>query len=179
MYSIFPYMLQLTWFYKKKQTFRNFYTTCFKNKEITYKGDLKVRILLEYSENGCHLVVAPCTLVSVYQRLRDPHCVQHQCSLFMEAASTSKTSVNSYQSTRSYKTKYIHFRTNHRENLKHYLGYFRCVIGNTAEAWSFCGSRSDCDMLRARFSCNLPVQSARCAKMTAPLKLSASVSFVI
>jgi hypothetical protein len=33
------------------------------------------------------------------------------------------------------------------------LECFRCVIGNTAEAWSYCSSRSDSDMLRVWFSC--------------------------
>jgi hypothetical protein len=33
------------------------------------------------------------------------------------------------------------------------LGYFRCVFGNTAEAWSCCSSRSDGYMLRVWFTC--------------------------
>jgi hypothetical protein len=31
------------------------------------------------------------------------------------------------------------------------LGYFRCLIGNIVEAWSYCTSRSDSDMLRVWF----------------------------
>jgi hypothetical protein len=34
------------------------------------------------------------------------------------------------------------------------LEYFRCMIGNTAEAWPCCSSRSDGDMLRVWFSCS-------------------------
>jgi hypothetical protein len=34
------------------------------------------------------------------------------------------------------------------------LEYFCCMIGNTAEAWSYCSSRSDNDMLQVWFSCS-------------------------
>jgi hypothetical protein len=42
-------------------------------------------------------VVAPCSLVEVYQRFRGPCCLHHQGD---EAARTSETLVNFYQSTR-------------------------------------------------------------------------------
>jgi hypothetical protein len=46
--------------------------------------------------------VAPCRLVEVYRRFRDACCfhLQSLFALMMEAASTSETSVNSYQTTR-------------------------------------------------------------------------------
>jgi hypothetical protein len=51
------------------------------------------------------------------------------------------------------------------------LAYFRCKIGNTAEAWSYCSSRSDSDILRVWFSCSLFMPSERDVKMTAPLEV--------
>jgi hypothetical protein len=44
-------------------------------------------------------VVAPCSLVEVYQRFRGPCCLHHQLLivLMMEAARTSETLVNFYQ----------------------------------------------------------------------------------
>jgi hypothetical protein len=46
-------------------------------------------------------VVAPCGLVEVYRRLRDAFYLHHQGDpLMMEAASTTKTSVNFYQISR-------------------------------------------------------------------------------
>jgi hypothetical protein len=56
----------------------------------------------------------------------------------------------------------------------HYKGnaeYFRCMTGNTAEAWSHCSSRSDGDMLRVWFSYSLSVPSEHGIhgiKMTVP-----------
>jgi hypothetical protein len=50
-------------------------------------------------------VVAPCSLVEVYQRFRGPRCLHHQgdeIALMMEAARTSETLVNFYQTTRCY-----------------------------------------------------------------------------
>jgi hypothetical protein len=38
-------------------------------------------------------VVAPCSLVEVYQRFRGPCCLHHQIALMMEAARTSETVV--------------------------------------------------------------------------------------
>jgi hypothetical protein len=47
------------------------------------------------------LVAAPCILVEVYRRFRDAYCLHHQGDEYMiEAASTSETSVNFYQTTR-------------------------------------------------------------------------------
>jgi hypothetical protein len=43
-------------------------------------------------------VVVPCCLVEVYQRFRGPCCLHHQ-GLLMEAAKTSETLVNFYQTT--------------------------------------------------------------------------------
>jgi hypothetical protein len=45
------------------------------------------------------------------------------CSLMMKAASTSKTLVNFYQTTRRYNPEDSHLRTHQRENFKSYLGY--------------------------------------------------------
>jgi hypothetical protein len=49
-------------------------------------------------------VVAPCSLEEVYQRFRRTCCLHHQ------AASTSETSVNFYQTTHCYNTEdsYLH-----------------------------------------------------------------------
>jgi hypothetical protein len=41
-------------------------------------------------------------------------------ALMMEAASTSETSVNFYQTTRRYNPEYSHLHTRRRENLKSY-----------------------------------------------------------
>jgi hypothetical protein len=47
-------------------------------------------------------VVAPCSLVEVYQRFRGNCCLHHQGALMMEAARTSETLVHFYQTTRRY-----------------------------------------------------------------------------
>jgi hypothetical protein len=47
--------------------------------------------------------------------------IQAQIALMMEAARTSETLVNFYQTTRRYKTEDSHLRTHRRENLKSYL----------------------------------------------------------
>jgi hypothetical protein len=73
-------------------------------------------------------VVAPCRLVEVYRRFRDASCLYHQgddrpasiIALMMEAASTSETSVNFYQTTRRYNPEDSHLHTRRRENLKSY-----------------------------------------------------------
>jgi hypothetical protein len=53
------------------------------------------------------------------------------------------------------------------QNVRAILEYFRCMIGNTAEAWSYCSSRSDSDMLRVWFICS-PFVSSECGvKMVA------------
>jgi hypothetical protein len=56
-------------------------------------------------------VVAPCSLVEVYQRF---------IALMMEAARTSETLVNFYQTTWHYKPEDSHLHTHRRENLKSY-----------------------------------------------------------
>jgi hypothetical protein len=47
----------------------------------------------------------------------------------------------------------------------------RCVIGNTTEAWSYCRSRSDGDMLRVWFNCSQFVPREHGVKMTDPLEV--------
>jgi hypothetical protein len=49
-------------------------------------------------------VVAPCNVVEVYQRFRGLCCLHHHplIALMVEAASTSETLVNFYQTTRNY-----------------------------------------------------------------------------
>jgi hypothetical protein len=63
-------------------------------------------------------VVAPCSLVEVYQRFRGPCCLHHQGD---EVARTSETLVNFYQTTRRYNPEDSHLRTHRRENLKSYF----------------------------------------------------------
>jgi hypothetical protein len=59
-------------------------------------------------------VVAPCSLVEVYKRFRG------RIALMMEAAGTSETLVNFYQTTRRYNPEDSHLRNHHRENFKSY-----------------------------------------------------------
>jgi hypothetical protein len=47
-------------------------------------------------------VVAPYSLVEVYQRFKVTFCLHHQGALTVEAASASETLVNFYQTTRRY-----------------------------------------------------------------------------
>jgi hypothetical protein len=49
--------------------------------------------------------------------------------------------------------------------------YFRCMIGNAAEARSYCSSRSDSDMLRVWLSCSPFVPSECGVKMVATLEV--------
>jgi hypothetical protein len=51
------------------------------------------------------------------------------------------------------------------------MEYFRCMIGNTAEAWSYCSSRSNGDMLRVRFSYSQFAPSESGVNMAAPLEV--------
>jgi hypothetical protein len=51
--------------------------------------------------------------------------------------------------------------------------YFLCMIGNTAEAWSCCSSRSDSDMLRVWFSCTFFMGECG-VKMAATLEICIS-----
>jgi hypothetical protein len=56
-------------------------------------------------------VVAPCSLEEVYHRFRGPCCLHHQGdALMMEAARTSETLVNFYQTTRRYNPENSHPR---------------------------------------------------------------------
>jgi hypothetical protein len=79
--------------------------------------------------------VAPCSLVEIYQRFRGPCCLHHQgdesCCfhhqgdellfvLMMEAARTSETLVNFYQTTGRYNPEDSHLRSHRLENLKSY-----------------------------------------------------------
>jgi hypothetical protein len=72
-------------------------------------------------------VVVPCSLVEVYQRFRGLCCLHHQgdegthpslIALMTEAARSSETMVNFYQTTWHYNPEDSHLRTNRRENLK-------------------------------------------------------------
>jgi hypothetical protein len=58
-------------------------------------------------------IAAPCSLVEVYQRFG-------VIAMMMEAARTSETLVNFYQTTRRYNPEESHFRAHRRENLKSY-----------------------------------------------------------
>jgi hypothetical protein len=53
-------------------------------------------------------VVVPCSLVEVYQHFRGPCCPHHQGDVMMEAARTSETLVNVYQTTRRYNSEDSH-----------------------------------------------------------------------
>jgi hypothetical protein len=55
-------------------------------------------------------VVAPCSLVEVYQRFRGPCCLHHQ----------GESLLNYYQTTRCYNPEYSNLHTHRRENLKSY-----------------------------------------------------------
>jgi hypothetical protein len=57
-------------------------------------------------------VVAPCSLIEVYQHFRGPCCLHHQAiAPMMEAARTSETFVNFYQTTRRYIPEDSHFQS--------------------------------------------------------------------
>jgi hypothetical protein len=64
-------------------------------------------------------VDVPCNLVEVYQRFRG--VAASIIRAMMEAASTSKTSVNFYQITRCNNPKDSHLHTRRRENLKSHV----------------------------------------------------------
>jgi hypothetical protein len=61
-------------------------------------------VLMAVTKMAVFWVVAPCSLVDVYQHFRGPCCLHHQCdeALMMEAARASETLVNFYQTTRRY-----------------------------------------------------------------------------
>jgi hypothetical protein len=93
-------------------------------------------------------VVAPCSMVEVYRRFRGSCCLHHQGDdvsyLMMEAASTSETSVNFYQTTRRNNPEDSHLRTNRREKLKHRLWFLletlihlSYMCRNTFKIWGF------------------------------------------
>jgi hypothetical protein len=63
--------------------------------------------------------IVPCTPVEVQRSLLSPSL--GLVALKMEAASTSETSVNFYQTTRRNIPEDIHLRTSRRENLKSHL----------------------------------------------------------
>jgi hypothetical protein len=65
-------------------------------------------------------VVAPCSLVQVYQRFRvlAASIIKALIALMVAAASTSETSVNFYQTIRRNNPEDSHFRTRLRENLR-------------------------------------------------------------
>jgi hypothetical protein len=63
-------------------------------------------------------VVAPCSLVEGYRRFKNACCLL--IALMLEAARTSETLVNFYQTTRRCNPEDSHLRTHHRENLKSY-----------------------------------------------------------
>jgi hypothetical protein len=52
--------------------------------------------------------------------------IRAMITLMMEAASTSETSVNFYQTTRRYNPEDSHLRTRRRENLKSYIDLLVC-----------------------------------------------------
>jgi hypothetical protein len=69
-------------------------------------------------------VVAPCSLLQVYRRFRGAFCLRHQGDEYarvMEAARTSETSVNFYQTTRRNNPEDSHLHTRRPENLKFHL----------------------------------------------------------
>jgi hypothetical protein len=71
-------------------------------------------------------VVAPCSLVEVYQHFRGPCCLHHQAliTLMMEAARTSETLVNFYQIAWCNNPEDSHLRTLCHENLKSYFEWY-------------------------------------------------------
>jgi hypothetical protein len=62
-------------------------------------------------------VVAPCSLVDVNHRFRGTYCLYHHGDE-LQAASTSDTLVNFYQTTRRNNPEDSHLHTRRRENLK-------------------------------------------------------------
>jgi hypothetical protein len=72
-------------------------------------------------------VVATCSLVKIYQRFRGPCYRLHHGEALMrrpdQAARTSETLVNFYQTTRCYNLEDSYLPTHHRENLKSYKGF--------------------------------------------------------
>jgi hypothetical protein len=73
-------------------------------------------------------IVAPFSLVHIYQRFRGPCCLHHHGAQMMEAARTSETLVNFYQTTWSYNPEDSHLHTHCCENLKSSLTTLLCCI---------------------------------------------------
>jgi hypothetical protein len=71
-------------------------------------------------------VVAPCSLVEVYQHFRGASIIRAAIIivLMMKAARTSETLVNFYQTTLRYNPEDSNLHTHRRENLKSYNWYF-------------------------------------------------------
>jgi hypothetical protein len=66
--------------------------------------------------------VAPCSLVEIDRRFRGVTAsITKAIALMMEAASTSETSVNFYQTTRRNNPEDSHLHTHRRENLKSHM----------------------------------------------------------
>jgi hypothetical protein len=81
-------------------------------------------------------VVAPCSVVEVYQRFRGTFFLHHQITLMMEVASTSETSVNFYQTTQCYNPEDSHLRTCRCENLEsclYWSGSGKCPLMDYCE----------------------------------------------
>jgi hypothetical protein len=71
-------------------------------------------------------VVAPCSLVEFYQRFRGPSCLHYQgndllIALMMEAARTSETLLNFYQTTRSHNPKDSHLHPTRQSSSRMWL----------------------------------------------------------
>jgi hypothetical protein len=73
---------------------------------------------------------APSSMLEVYQRFRGICCLHHHC-LMTEAANTSETLVNFYQTTQRYNPEDSHLHTRRRENLKSYIN---CCFRNSPYA---------------------------------------------
>jgi hypothetical protein len=56
-------------------------------------------------------VVAPCSLAEIYRRFSDACCLNQQGALMMEAARTSETLVNVWQTRRRYNPEDSHSQT--------------------------------------------------------------------
>jgi hypothetical protein len=91
-------------------------------------------------------VVAPCSLVEVYRRFRRLQTFYHQkiIALMMEAASTSETPVNFYQTTRHNNPEEIHLQT--MGCFKNRLFLFYIIVN---------------ELSLGHFGCMIPVQRLR------------------
>jgi hypothetical protein len=97
-------------------------------------------------------VVAPCSLVEVYQRFRGPRCLHHQGDHQTHrpgdgGVRISETLVNFYHTTRRYNPEDNHLHTRHRENLKSYRSP---VISSLTLKFSTYTSRLHCKYLKSR-----------------------------